>query len=366
MLSTWFDKFMPHNLSWGLVDRHRARYFQLISLLLFIYCVGAFALWFYLGGEITGYTTAFWVVAVLVVLLPSVLLYVDKQLLHAASVLLAGQFILINGLIMVSGNLSSPMMLNLFYLPLVALLSGNIRLVMLTSGLSVFAIMAHFLLAEIPLALITYELPGRHYWFQWNLVACIAISGTLALAYEHTVEEMYQLLIQEQKLSERELFRDDLTGLANRQMLEHYTESLTFRSQRLSQRFSVVAINIRNFSEINKTYGHHCGDQALKFLAKRLQEITRKTDLVVRLRDDRFIIVLANIKHEENADTFVEKLSRSLSEALVTNKHELMPSYDIGVVNFPKNGASLEELLNQLEDVMRPEPKMTEGAYVEA
>ena len=366
MASTWFDKVIPNNLSWGLIDRHRARYFLLISILLFVYGAVSLLLWLFVGGEVSVYTVSFWVFVAVVGLIPIIMLYADKSLKHIAIALFLGQFLIVNSLIQVSGNLSSPMMPNLFYLPLIALLPGDVKLAIVSSISCVLAILAHFIFGNMGLQVFFYSLLSHEYWFQWNLIACVAISGVLALAYEKTVQDMSFLLTREIKMSERELLKDDLTGLANKTMLEHYTEALIFQSERLSQRFSMVYINIKDFSNINKEYGHHSGDQALQLLAKRLLGIVRKTDMVARLKGDRFVIVLANIKEAENTVHIIEKLTRLLNEALMINKHELSLVYEIGFVNFSEDGASLEELLEKLSGTMPAEPYLSEVTYVGA
>ena len=49
---------------------------------------------------------------------------------------------------------------------------------------------------------------------------------------------------------------------------------------------SVVYIDVNDFKEINDTYGHSAGDEALKHVAELLLSSVRESDVVGRLGGD--------------------------------------------------------------------------------
>jgi diguanylate cyclase (GGDEF)-like protein/PAS domain S-box-containing protein len=92
--------------------------------------------------------------------------------------------------------------------------------------------------------------------------------------------------------------RDPLTGLANRRyldrMLAHHLENL----DRSGQPFSVIMSDLDHFKQINDTWGHVIGDQALAQFAAVLQNQCRPVDLVARFGGEEFVVLLPGLTLE--------------------------------------------------------------------
>ena len=54
----------------------------------------------------------------------------------------------------------------------------------------------------------------------------------------------------------------------------------------------VIFLDINKFKALNDTYGHDVGDEALKVLASRLKQSTRRVDQQFRPHGDEFVILL--------------------------------------------------------------------------
>jgi diguanylate cyclase (GGDEF)-like protein/PAS domain S-box-containing protein len=108
--------------------------------------------------------------------------------------------------------------------------------------------------------------------------------------------------------------RDPLTGLANRRyldrMLAHHIENL----DRAGLPFSLIMSDLDHFKEINDTWGHVIGDQALAQFAAVLQNQCRSVDLVARFGGEEFVILLPGLILE-TAVQIAERLRRSAASA---------------------------------------------------
>lgn len=102
--------------------------------------------------------------------------------------------------------------------------------------------------------------------------------------------------ITERKRAEEELkvmaTTDALTNVLNRG-----TGLLLFGKQlqmakRNNMKLSVCYIDFNDLKDINDTYGHQEGDEALKRVADYLKDVLRAIDIVCRLGGDEFLIVL--------------------------------------------------------------------------
>jgi diguanylate cyclase (GGDEF)-like protein len=95
------------------------------------------------------------------------------------------------------------------------------------------------------------------------------------------------------------LTRDSLTGVFNRRYLDETLRRDVARCRRHSRPISLVMIDVDGFVEINERLGMLLGDQVLRHVTKRLENILRAEDLLARTGGNRFALVLADSPLEE-------------------------------------------------------------------
>ena len=85
---------------------------------------------------------------------------------------------------------------------------------------------------------------------------------------------------------------DKLTGVYNHGYLKHFLDLEYKRSKRHKHNLALLMIDVDNFKAVNDRYGHQCGDQCLKRIARILRENLREIDLVARYGGEEFAVVL--------------------------------------------------------------------------
>jgi len=93
---------------------------------------------------------------------------------------------------------------------------------------------------------------------------------------------------------------DALTGLANRSGLLSLGEEMLSISQSADEGAAVLFIDIEDITPINERYGAKAGDQALRDLARILEGNFRGSDLVARLGDEEFCVLMAPYSDESD------------------------------------------------------------------
>jgi len=107
--------------------------------------------------------------------------------------------------------------------------------------------------------------------------------------------------VRESRIKELEKMAmiDKLTQLPNRSYLEKEIER-RFEEKRLHKLpFGILFMDIDHFKNFNDTFGHHVGDNVLKFVANTLITSTRTFDVFGRWGGEEFIGILCNIKHQD-------------------------------------------------------------------
>ncbi len=105
---------------------------------------------------------------------------------------------------------------------------------------------------------------------------------------------------------------DSLTGLATRRTFFELAEREWSRARRHHIHLSAVMIDIDFFKRINDAHGHRVGDQALRAVAKVLQESCRSSDVIGRYGGEEFCVLLPEAD-ESHAIQWAERVRERLA-----------------------------------------------------
>jgi len=134
---------------------------------------------------------------------------------------------------------------------------------------------------------------------------------------------------------------DPLTGLSNYRQLVHALEAEIKRSSRTDRPFAVVLMDLDGLKTINDRFGHLVGSLALRRVAETLLGSCRGIDTAARFGGDEFALVLP-----ETGDAAAWHVARRIAERVARDGEEPVISVSVGVAVHPRDGASLEGLLN--------------------
>lgn len=142
---------------------------------------------------------------------------------------------------------------------------------------------------------------------------------------------------------------DPVTELHNRRYFNEILDYEIERSARYHHAFSLLMMDVDNFKFINDTYGHLCGDEALRVLGKTLQNSLRKGDVIARIGGDEFAVLLIETPlpvGEKVAEKLRKQIASFLFEGL---QHRFYLTISIGVVSYPKDGTNGIELMSGID-----------------
>jgi diguanylate cyclase (GGDEF)-like protein len=144
---------------------------------------------------------------------------------------------------------------------------------------------------------------------------------------------------------------DTLTGLANREQLEHLLRERLDDVVRLERKVALCVVDLDRFKEVNDTLGHATGDALLRALAARLTSAVRSGDAVVRLGGDEFVLLL-DVEDREVAAEVVERLAAHVHEPYDLAGVRLEVEMSVGVAMLGEDGGDLETLLRRADVAM--------------
>jgi diguanylate cyclase (GGDEF)-like protein len=148
----------------------------------------------------------------------------------------------------------------------------------------------------------------------------------------------------------REQLYDMLTGLPNHTLTLDLAERMVARAARQSGMLAgALFIDIDWFKDVNDKLGQAAGDQLLKIVAERLENVIRTGDTVGRLGGDQFVVLVESAARGVRLDSLARRAIEALHKPVALE--DFGPSFFLTVsigVAFGRYAAS-EELLRDAE-----------------
>jgi len=91
-------------------------------------------------------------------------------------------------------------------------------------------------------------------------------------------------------------------------------------------------VDIDKFKNINDTFGHKAGDNALMLISQVIKNSMRSTDTVARWGGEEFIMLIVNTDKEEVLG-IAEKLRKSIAEMTPEDTDSITASFGITFFN---------------------------------
>lgn len=144
---------------------------------------------------------------------------------------------------------------------------------------------------------------------------------------------------------------DSLTGLYNQ---AHFLLLLNLqleKARRYDLTFSVMMFDVDHFKNYNDSNGHLQGSEVLKTIAVMMKNVFRASDVLGRYGGDEFVVLLSR-SDKVGAYLAADRL-REIVEKEPFASREKQPlgkiTLSIGVAGFPEHGATIDELLDNVD-----------------
>jgi diguanylate cyclase (GGDEF)-like protein/PAS domain S-box-containing protein len=181
--------------------------------------------------------------------------------------------------------------------------------------------------------------------------------GELKLA-----EQAAQLAEQTHALADLALL-DELTGLKNRRGLPAVGEQALYDARRAGTPVALLFIDIDGLKQINDTFGHAAGDDALRTMATLIRASTRESDIAARIGGDEFCVLLL-----DNANEAVERVrERIVAGSEAAGSGHSLPfrlSATVGAAEVDaRTPGSLDDLLGRADGLMYEDKRRRQARH---
>lgn len=162
--------------------------------------------------------------------------------------------------------------------------------------------------------------------------------------------------ISERRLREGLLRRqqdtDALTGLPGRMAFAALFNDELQRAFSEGRELALLCFDLDHFKDLNASLGVARGDRILCEVARRLRSAVRAGDLVARLGNDEFAVVLCDFGSPEVVERMAQALLKAVAGGLELDEETVEVSASLGMALFPGDGETVESLLHCADQAM--------------
>ena len=148
--------------------------------------------------------------------------------------------------------------------------------------------------------------------------------------------------------------RDQLTGLANRQLLQEKLSLAISAAHDNGKPLAVVFLDLDGFKAVNDELGHKHGDDVLREVSRRLRDAVRQHDTVGRLGGDEFVAICEEADLDAAA-SIADRIRLAVRQPIEGLPEHLPVSASVGVAMYVPTEDELptfDHLLNLADHAM--------------
>ena len=166
------------------------------------------------------------------------------------------------------------------------------------------------------------------------------------LQHPRLIEAMlYENVIQE-------TIHDKLTGLFNRTYFDEAYSQQVALAHRYYHDLTVIFLDIDNFKDVNDTYGHLAGDEALRKVAEIILQEKRDSDIAARYGGEEFVLLLTYTDNV-SAYVFAERLRKRIENLEFRFQNQLIKlTVSGGIASFPLHSQDPQKLLQMADNAV--------------
>ena len=176
---------------------------------------------------------------------------------------------------------------------------------------------------------------------RWRLLASMLGIFIFSWLAEYIRTQMRNALVQSVKMLERSASTDPLTSLGNRRDFLNYFTVNKAPLKRTDQGVSIAMVDLDFFKQVNDSFGHAIGDQALCHVGSLLATYLRTSDRIFRWGGEEFVILMPDTKaadalsiaerlrHEVEITPFITEDGQSISMTISIGLHSGALSDDV-------------------------------------
>lgn len=173
----------------------------------------------------------------------------------------------------------------------------------------------------------------------------------LDLAY-FELDKVHQELLAFERQLHQIAYYDELTRLPNKTSLKRSIRKEVIKREASHKPFALVYMDVDDFRHINEMYGYEAGDAILINFAHAISNIITNPDVVFRLSEDEFIILIDDATDQKAVKSKLEHTLDQLNQDYKIKDAQMRISLSAGIAYYPAHGSDYTSLLRSADTAL--------------
>ncbi|UCD34840.1 MAG: diguanylate cyclase [Nitrospiraceae bacterium] len=179
----------------------------------------------------------------------------------------------------------------------------------------------------------------------------LVMGASVLMLYRKATEEIRVRKQLEDRLRDMSV-TDDLTGVYNRRGFLNLARHQYNLANRSGFILRLYYLDVDGMKQINDTFGHRAGDEALRDTADILKGVFRKSDILGRIGGDEFSVLMAHPAEDKEGE-ITARLQQSIEEFNGRGARPFTLQVSIGFFSYyPGEKMTFEEFISRADAMM--------------
>lgn len=139
---------------------------------------------------------------------------------------------------------------------------------------------------------------------------------------------------------------DAVTGLPMHRLFLSLLSQALIRAQKEGGQAAILVIELEHFTPETDAYAMLNRNLMYRVQAARVKSALKTTDVVARLADARFAVLLEYVTTSEEVLAIARKMQRTIAQPVTLDRHELLLSSRIGISLSSRDGTDAQGLID--------------------
>ena len=188
-------------------------------------------------------------------------------------------------------------------------------------------------------------------YLQWMTVCAIKDDDGQTVAYAAQLVDREQMLRAERLFLDAH-YHDPVTGLPNQKYFTEHAAHRIAAARRAGEHVTLLSIMLDRRQWVHAIHDTAISDAVIMKMAARLSELVRGCDILARVGEDRFHVLLAGPETDAELARIATHMIKAMSKPITIRNQVLQIGGSIGCALFPQDGAALPTLTMNAESAM--------------
>jgi len=182
--------------------------------------------------------------------------------------------------------------------------------------------------------------------------AILERENELAWTSERLVAEVHERTAAQATALAAERY-DPASGLPNRRLFEEQLARAAAEHVAAGEPAAVLLVGVEHLAALRGSMGFRAADLAARLIGERLRLAVRGCDLVARIGDGEFAVMLTHLRASSDAAAVARKLIELVDAPLRIEAQAVRMSASMGVAVCPADGANAESLMQRAVNALQ-------------